>query len=96
MAKNHWSKSAFPSISKVFERNSYVKLIQRKILSPFPYSIGFSTQTTLSGVVQNQILDKKGFRETVLMELSKAFDTLNQELLLARLMLMVFIKIHWK
>ena len=71
-------------------------LMHRKILSPFPYGIGFSTQTTLSGVVQNQILDKKGFKETVLMELSKAFDILNRELLLAKLMLTVFIKIHWK
>ena len=70
--------------------------MHRKILSPFQYGIGFSTQTTLSGVVQNQILDKKGFKETVLMELSKAFDILNRELLLAKLMLTVFIKIHWK
>ena len=30
------------------------------------------------------------------MELSKAFDILNRELLLAKLMLTVFIKIHWK
>ena len=36
-----------------------------------------------------KILDNKGFGGTVLMDLSKAFDTLNHELLIAQILVSV-------
>ena len=49
--------------------------------------LGFSTQTTLSSLIEKwkQILDSKGYGAAVLMDLSKAFDTINHELLIAQL-----------
>ena len=58
-------------------------------LSPFlcDYRKDFSTQTALLGLVEKwkASLDKKGHAVAVLMDLSKAFDTINHELLLAKL-----------
>ena len=60
-----------------------------KILSPFlcGYRKGFSSQTALLGLVEKwkASLDKKGYARAVLMDLLKAFDTINHELLLAKL-----------
>ena len=51
------------------------------------YSKGFYTQTALLSLIEKwkSILDKKGFSGAVLMDLSKAFDTINHELLTAKL-----------
>ena len=50
------------------------------------YRKGFSTQYALLSVLKRwkKIPDKKGFGGAVLMDLSKAFDTLNHELLIAQ------------
>ena len=60
-----------------------------KKLSPFlcGYRKAFSTQTALLGLVEKwkSSLDKKGNAEAVRMDLSKAFDTTNHELFLAKL-----------
>ena len=60
-----------------------------KNLTPFlcGYRKGFSTQTALLRLVEKwkASLDKKGHAVAVLMDLSKAFDTINHELLLAKL-----------
>ena len=60
-----------------------------KFLSSFFYGYrnGFSTQTALLGLVENwkASLDKKRYTGAVLMDLSKAFDTINHELLLVKL-----------
>ena len=60
-----------------------------KILSSslLGYRKGFGAQTALLGLVEKwkASLDEKGYAGTVLMDLSKAFDTINHELLLARL-----------
>ena len=60
-----------------------------QILSPLlcGYRKGYNTQTALVSLVEKwkEILDKKGFSAAILMDLSKAFDTLDHDLLLAKL-----------
>ena len=88
---NYRPVSVLPSVSKIFER-----LMQKQInehiknkLSPYlcGYRKGFSTQYALLSLIERwkKILDEKGFGGAVLMDLSKAFDTLNHELLIAKL-----------
>ena len=83
--------SVLPSTSKVFE-----KLMQKQIsgyisnyLSPYlcGYRKGFSSQQALVSLIENwkRVLDKKGFGGAVLMDLSKAFDTIKHDLLIAKL-----------
>ena len=58
-------------------------------LSPYlcGYRKGFSTQTALSFLIEKwkKIVDNKGYGAGILMDLSKAFDTINHELLIAKL-----------
>ena len=58
-------------------------------LSPYlcGYRKGYNTQQALVSLIEKwkKILDDKGFGGAVLMDLSKAFDTLNHELLIAKL-----------
>ena len=58
-------------------------------LSPYlcGYRKGFSTQQALLSLLERwkNVLDKKGYGGAVLMDLSKAFDTLNHDLLIAKL-----------
>ena len=60
-----------------------------KFLSSFfcGYRKGFSTQYALSTLIERWKFcrDKQGFAGALLMDLSKAFDTINHELLIARL-----------
>ena len=91
LAKNYIPVSVLPCVSKIFERIMQKQLFQyvEKFLSPFlcGYRKGFSTQTALLGLAEKwkASLDKKGYCAAVLMDLSKAFDTINHELLLAKL-----------
>ena len=50
----------------------------------FGYREGFNTQTSLLRLVEKS-LDKKGYVEGILMDLSKAFDIIIHELLLVKL-----------
>ena len=51
------------------------------------YKKGFSMQTALSSLIEKwkAVLDRKGISAAILMNLSKAFDTINNELLLEEL-----------
>ena len=65
--------------------NNYVT----NLLSPYlcGYRKGCNTQQALVFLIEkwNNVLDDKGFEGVVLMDLSKVFDTLNHELLIAKL-----------
>ena len=91
MVENYRPVSVRPSVSKVFER-----IIQKQFssfidefLSPFlcGYRQGFNTQYALLSLIEKwkNTLDNKGYTGAVLMDLSKAFDTINPELLIAKL-----------
>ena len=58
-------------------------------LSPFlcGYRKGFNTQIAVLSLLEKwkSSLDRKGFAGSTLMYLSKAFDTINHELLIAKL-----------
>ena len=58
-------------------------------MSPFlcGYRQGFNTQYALLSLIEKlkNTLDNKGYTDAVLMDLSKAFDTINHELLIAKL-----------
>ena len=85
---NYRPVSVLQTISKTYE-----KLLQKQITNYtenilYPYlcdcSKGYSIQHALMCLTE-KILDKKGFCEAVLMDLSKAFDTINHELLIGKL-----------
>ena len=88
---NYRPVSVLPPISKIYEKllqkqiNNYIE----NILSPYlcGYMKGHSTQHALICLTEKwkKILDEKGFCGAVLMDLSKAFDTINHELLIAKL-----------
>ena len=91
LVENYRPVSVLPTVSKIFERqmqkqiNNYIT----NFLSPYlcGYRKGFSTQYALLTLLERWkiCLDKKGFCGAVLMDLSKAFDTINHELLIAKL-----------
>ena len=89
--ENYRPVSVLPVILKVFER-----IMQKQIathiedyLSPYlcGYRKGYSTQTALISIIEKwkASLDKQGYSGAILMDLSKAFDSLNHDLLLAKL-----------
>ena len=68
-----------------------VTLFTEKILSPnlCAYRKGFSTEQALISLIKRlkkKKLEQKGYGGGVLMDLSKAFYTLNHDLLLAKLL----------
>ena len=90
-AKNYRPVSVLPSIPKIFERilhrqvSSYVD----QFLSIFMcgYRKGFSTQQALLSLIERwkNTLDQNGYGGAILMDLSKAFDTVNHHLLIVKL-----------
>ena len=91
LAENYMPVNVLPSVSKVFERiiQNQIKNCVDEILSPYlcGYRKGFSTQSALLSLIEKwrKALDNKGYAGVVLMDLSKAFDTINHELLIAKL-----------
>ena len=89
--KNYRPVSVLPPVSKIYEKLMYKQIFSHleKYLSPqlCGYRTGFSTQHALLSLIENlkMSLDKHSFGGAVLMDLSKAFDTINHELLIAKL-----------
>ena len=89
--KNYRPISILPVVSKVFERimqkqtNDFIE----KHLSPYlcGYRKGYNCQYALLTMLEKWklSLDKNGFAGGILMDLSKAFDTINHTLLIAKL-----------
>ena len=89
--KNYRPVSVLPNVSKFFERIMLKQILEQmnKYLSQnlCGYRKGFSTQTALTMLLEKwqTILDDNGYAGVVLMDLSKAFDTINHEPLIAKL-----------
>ena len=89
--KNFRPVSVLTVVSKIYERIMQKQILEYidKHLSPHlcGYRKGYSTQTALISMLEKWKLsiDNKGFAGGVLMDLSKAFDTINHQLLLAKL-----------
>ena len=91
LVKNYRPVSILPVVSKIFERlmqkqiNSYIE----KKLSPYlcGFRKGYNAQYALTAMIEKwkEALDNKGYAAAILMDLSKAFDTINHELLIAKL-----------
>ena len=90
-AENYRPVSVLSYTSKVFERilHDQINLKMKNILSSrlCGYRKGFSTQHAIICMIEKfrKSLDNKGFAAAVLMDLSKAFDCMNHELLLGKL-----------
>ena len=83
--KNYCNVSLLPIVSKIFEKIMQRQITVEDFLIPFlcGYRKGFSAQHALLSMLENwqKSLGKGG--GGVLMDLSKAFDTLNHDLLIA-------------
>ena len=89
--ENYRPISILPPVSKIFERimqkqmNSFIE----KHLSPYMcgYRKGYNSQYALLAMIEQWklSLDNNGFAGGILMDLSKAFDTINHKLLIAKL-----------
>ena len=80
-----------PAVSKIFERimeSQFGTFVNSKLFKYMcGYRKGYSTQYALMSLLEKwkRSLDNHGYAGTVLMDLSKAFDTINHELLIAKL-----------
>ena len=91
LMKNYRPVSLIPIVSKLFERDMYdqILLYIDKYLSQylFGYRKGYSTEQCLTAMTEvwKKSLDNKGKAGAILTDLSKAFDCLNHDLLIAKL-----------
>ena len=88
-----------PVISEVFKSILHKQMSEyiNQFLAPYlcGYRQGFNTQQTLVSLIEKwkAILDKNGYAGAVLKDLSKAFDTINHDLLTAKMNACDFTKI---
>ena len=91
LVKNYRPVSVLPVVSKIFERLMQKQLclfIDQYLSSSLcGYRKGYSPQYALVKLIEKWkiSLDQQGFAGAILMDLSKAFDTINHQLLLAKL-----------
>ena len=89
--ENYRPVSVLPAVSKVYERVIQSQILEyiNHFLSSYlcGYRKGYSTQYALVSLIERwkAMLDKSGYAGAMLIDLSKAFDTLNHELLIAKL-----------
>ena len=91
--ENYRPISLLPNISKIFERVMYNRLDEFMTLSEIIYKFQFgfrkqySTNHALLSIVEQipTALDEKKFACGVFIDLEKAFDTVNHEILLSKL-----------
>ena len=91
LKSNYRPVSILPSISKIFERNMYaqISIYIDDHLSKYlcGFRKGYSTQHCLIIMLEKwrKALDKRNLAGALLTDLSKAFDCINHELLIAKL-----------
>ena len=89
--ENYRPVSILPSISKILEGNMYdnIYMYMDKYLSPYlcGFRRGYSAQHCLIHMLEqwNKAMDNKCYAGALLTDLSKAFDCINHELLIAKL-----------
>lgn len=90
LKENYRPVSKLPIISKLHERDIYDQILNyiEKYLSPFLFGFrkGHSTEQCLNVMIEKwkKALDQKKYVGAVLTDLSKAFDCLNHQLLIAK------------
>ena len=91
LKENYRPVSILPTVSKIFERNMYndINNYMAQYLSPYlcGFRKGYSTQHCLMAMIDSwsKALDKLDNAAAILTDLSKAFDCINHELLIAKL-----------
>ena len=89
--RNYRPVSVLPVVSKIFERiiQKQIGIYMEKTLCPYlcGYRKGFNVQHALLSLPEKWriMLDRRAYGGVVLMDLSKAFDTLNHDLLISKL-----------
>ena len=97
-AKYHTPVSVVPGVPVIFERLMHMQIsfYIDQFLSSYicGYRKGFSTQHALFPLTEKweKVLDNKGYRGAILLDLSKSLDTNNHDLLIAKLNVSVFSK----